>query len=182
VFGSLQIIAEFKQDSLCPHFFNMKQSRIFRARQFLAAVFYFLRGLSILATLGGFFWAWLHTGSPWVIHVIVGGVAITIVISLLYFFFALGVFCPTCRAKVFGLEGCSRNPRAKRLLGSYNLFFAGAVLTFKRLDCQYCSANYRFRGAATREAQNFLSEELVRVSRYRPTGKSPLPQRRSKSS
>lgn len=118
------------------HFSIMKKNRPSRARYLFAAFLYFVRGLALLAAAIGILWAYENPGTPWVIQIIAGGIGGVLLISIISAFVSGGLRCPICSAKVFGSDSCSRNAKAKRLLGSYNLPFAFSVMTVRqKLEC-----------------------------------------------
>ncbi|MDA7649046.1 hypothetical protein N9920_00755 [Akkermansiaceae bacterium] len=117
-------------------FFHHEKNRPSRARYLFAAFLYFVRGLALLAAAIGILWAYENPGTPWVIQIIAGGIGGVLLISIISAFVSGGLRCPICSAKVFGSDSCSRNAKAKRLLGSYNLPFAFSVMTVRqKLEC-----------------------------------------------
>ena len=63
---------------------------------------------------------------------------ITVLCGLGYLMIGSGVRCPLCHGPVIGKPGCSRNPRAARMFGSYRLGVASRVLLLGRFRCPCC--------------------------------------------
>lgn len=66
-------------------------------------------------------------------------VAVSLVLIIAQWVAASHVGCPLCRTPVLGSMGCLKHRKARRLLGSYQLRVAFAIMFTERFRCPYCN-------------------------------------------
>jgi hypothetical protein len=65
--------------------------------------------------------------------------AAVLAVFLFRFLFASSCHCPLCRVPVLSQNSCSKNNKARNLLGSYRLRIALQILFKNRFRCPYCN-------------------------------------------
>ena len=63
----------------------------------------------------------------------------TLLLFILYRFYASSAYCPLCRGPVIGGSGAQRNRNAKRTFGSHRLRVAGSIIFTNSFTCPYCN-------------------------------------------
>ena len=59
-------------------------------------------------------------------------------LAIFQWIISLQTKCPLCMMPVLSSRTCSKNRKAKKLLGSYRLHVAGSILTRNYYRCPYC--------------------------------------------
>jgi hypothetical protein len=68
-------------------------------------------------------------------------VAVSVALIIAQWIAASHVGCPLCRTPVLAPMGCMKHRKARRLLGSYKLRVALAIMFKERFRCQYCNGH-----------------------------------------
>lgn len=82
-------------------------------------------------------WGLISDDNP-VMRVGLGLLIAAMVLVMMQWWYAAATRCPLCHAPVMASNGCSRNRKARKFLGSYRLQVALAVLFSGRFRCPYC--------------------------------------------
>ena len=72
----------------------------------------------------------------------VGCIAMWVISSLWFALKAQSIRCPICLVPLFANKGCSKNKKAKKLLGSYRLPVSGSILCCGHYRCPYCGEKF----------------------------------------
>ncbi len=104
----------------------------------LVAFLYCLRYLLIVGCIGTILYALVMDERELIILGIALGV-VTIFSCLLQLMFAGRTRCPLCMTPVLARVGCSKNRKARPLLGSYHLRVALSTISKGYFTCQYCN-------------------------------------------
>lgn len=95
-------------------------------------------------------------------HLLVYGtilVGISVMLIFAQWFAASQAGCPLCQTPVLSPMGCIKHRKARRLLGSYKLRVALAIMFKERFRCPYCNGHTemevreRLRGSRPRGAE-----------------------------
>jgi hypothetical protein len=117
------------------HRFSSRRS-IIRIR--ITAVLISLKWFCTTAAIICMVWGLIADDNPTVL----AGLALLLtamVLVIAQWWYAAGTRCPLCLTPVMASNGCSRNRKARKFLGSYRLQVALAVLFTSRFRCPYCA-------------------------------------------
>ncbi len=95
-------------------------------------------------------------------HLMVFGsilVAVSFALIIAQWIVASQAGCPLCRTPVLAPMGCVKHRKARRLLGSYKLRVAFAIIFRERFRCPYCN-----------ETTEMEARDMIRSSRLRRGG------------
>jgi hypothetical protein len=102
-----------------------------------AALLFLLRSLLPLVGLPLLIWSLVAHDRTWLV-VALGVLALFPVVAFIQWAVAAKVRCPLCMVPPMVSRGCSKNRRARRLLGSYRLRVAASALVLGHFRCHYC--------------------------------------------
>jgi hypothetical protein len=119
------------------HFMHRFPSNSSVSRFRFAALLFIVRSLLPLVGLPLLLWAVFTHERIW-LAVALGVLAAFPMVALVQWIAASKVRCPLCMVPPMVSRGCSKNRRARRLLGSYRLRVAVSALVLGNFRCQYC--------------------------------------------
>ena len=104
----------------------------------LVAILFCLNFLFIASSFGLLFYAIL-AGNKELVTIGISLFGITLVTILLQAILAPKTRCPLCLTPVLAHKSCSRNRKAKTMLGSFRLRVAVSIFFKGYFSCQYCN-------------------------------------------
>jgi hypothetical protein len=75
--------------------------------------------------------------------------------------------CPLCRTPVLAPMGCMKHRKARRLLGSYQLRVAVAIMFTERFRCPYCNESTVMEVRDTLPSSRPRESQVTEFSRFR---------------
>ncbi len=111
-------------------------STIFRIR--IASALLLLGYPLVVVSLGVLVYALLHNDRELATQVPLL-FAVAVVMLIFHWVIARRTHCPLCMTPVLAKNHCSKHRRARKMLGSYRLRVAVAVLVRGKFSCPYCN-------------------------------------------
>jgi uncharacterized membrane protein len=93
-------------------------------------------------------------------------VAISLVLIIAEWITASRAGCPLCRTPVLAPMGCVKHRKARRLLGSYKLRVALAIMFTERFRCPYCNEPTAMSVRETLRSSRPRGSQVTEFSRF----------------